>query len=410
MIRIASSLHFAILFLAAQLVCALSAPAASMPAGYTPGIFARSIQPYIDDKTIVGAVLLVAPPSGPDVIETAGMADVDGNRPMAADTIFRIASMTKSLTACGMMVLVDQGKVRLDDPVEKYLPQFHDLKVQTRQSDGQIKLENASHPVTIREMLTHTSGLQYAKMATLAEAADAMARMPLLDQPRTHFHYTDAGFTVAGRIIEVVSGTSYEQFLKTHIFDPLAMTDTTFHPTDEQFKRVAKLYQRDATTGRESVIPVAYSVAQMRKEGMVHPANGAFSTAHDLARFCKMLLYGGVLDGNRILSEQSVREMTTDQLSGLGVKDGHPYGLGLDAVTSDHYKMPGITTAGSFGHPGSTGTDMLVDRKNDIVMITLDQQGGWPKGRNRDTIIRAFRDTAIRLFDKAAASLPLGQQ
>jgi CubicO group peptidase (beta-lactamase class C family) len=117
-----------------------------------------------------------------------------------------------------------------------------------------------------------------------------------------------------------------------------------------------------------------------------------------------MLLHGGVLDGKRLLSEASVHEMTTDQLAGLQVKGGPPYGLGLDVVTADHYRERGITTAGSFGHDGSTGTNMWVDRKNQLVMITLDQQGGWPRGRDRHTIIWAFRDTAVRLFDPAAGA------
>jgi CubicO group peptidase (beta-lactamase class C family) len=270
------------------------------------------------------------------------------------------------------MMLVDEGKVSLDDPVEKYLPEFKGQWLAAERDDSHVLLKKPRHPITVRNILSHTSGLPFKSNAEtptldllpLRVGALTYAMTPLDFEPDTKYAYSNAGINTAGRIIEVVSGMPYEAFLQTRLFDPLGMKDTTFWPSGPQLGRLAKSYRPDADkTGLEetTVTQLRYPLDDRTRQPM--PAGGLFSTAADLARFCRMILNGGTLDGRRYLSESALHEMTSRQ-TGPEIKES--YGLGW-SVNGDEC-----------GHGGAYATNMSVDRKHGLVIIWMVQHAGFP--------------------------------
>ena len=200
------------------------------------------MQPFVDKNEVAGVVTLVGSPDGVVSLEAIGRRDVEKDLPMRSDTLFRIASMTKPITAIGIMMLVDEGKLAVDDPVEKHLPEFRGQMLVAEQSGDTVTLKKPSRPITLRDLLTHTSGLPgapppglaelYAKRNhTLAEAVMAYSQRPLNFEPGSKWAYCNVGIDTLGRVIEVVSGQPYETFLKERLFDPLGMADTTFYPS-----------------------------------------------------------------------------------------------------------------------------------------------------------------------------------
>jgi len=277
--------------------------------------------------------------------------------------------------------------VKLDDPVEYYLPEFKELQVK---SGDKQELKKPAHPITIREILSHTSGLPFSTPAerptldklTLHEAANSYAKTPLLFEPGTKYQYSNAGINTAGRIIEVVSGMPYEKFLQDHLFNPLRMTDTTFWPNEKQLARLAKCYKpnKDKTGLEETTIgQLKYPLNDRDRQPM--PAGGLFSTAHDVAVFCQMLLNNGTRGNTRFLSENSVKQMTMKQ-TGDAVKD--QYGLGLS------------TGGGAFGHGGAFSTNMTVDPKHGLVFVWMVQHTGFPGDGGQAQ--GAFRKAAEKEF------------
>ena len=212
---------------------------------------ASALQPFVESHSLAGAVTLVATKDKVLSVEPVGFADVAAKKPMTPDAMFWIASMSKAMTAAAFMILVDEGKVQLDDPVAKYLPEFKELWVAAEQDKDHLLLHRPAHPITPREILSHTSGLPF-KSAIEQPALDQVplrvavlshAIAPLLFEPGTQYKYSNAGINTAGRIIEVVSGMSYEDFMQQRLFDPLGMTDTNFWPSEEQVARLAKSYK-----------------------------------------------------------------------------------------------------------------------------------------------------------------------
>jgi CubicO group peptidase (beta-lactamase class C family) len=294
-----------------------------------------ALQPFVDSHSLAGAVTLVADGDKVLSLDAVGYADVAAKRPMKTDALFWIASQSKAITAAALMTLVDEGKVKLDDPVEKYLPEFKGQMLAVEEEKGKTVLRKPKHPITVREVLSHTSGLPFQSskeaptldLLPLREAVASYAAEPLLFEPGTKYQYSNVGINTAGRIIEVVSGTPYEDFLAKRLFVPLDMKDTTFWPDDEQLKRLAKSYRpnKDKTDLEETVVTqLCYPLGDKGKRYQV-PAGGLFSTAEDVARFCQMVLGGGVYQGKRILSEEAVKQMTSNQ-TGDAVKES--YGLG----------------------------------------------------------------------------------
>ncbi|MCX7701440.1 MAG: beta-lactamase family protein, partial [Gemmataceae bacterium] len=214
----------------------------------------QRMQEFVDRGEIAGAVTVVGQRRGIVNLETVGWRDLNERAPMQRETLFRIASMTKPITAIGIMILVDDGKLRIDDPVERHLPEFADPWMVAERLPDRLVLRRPRRPITIKDLLTHTSGLPSGmpvgladlyrrRDRTLAEAVMAISQRPLEFEPGSRWSYSNAGIDVLGRIIEVASGQRYEDFLQTRLFDPLGMRDTTFYPTLEQTKRLATTYE-----------------------------------------------------------------------------------------------------------------------------------------------------------------------
>jgi CubicO group peptidase (beta-lactamase class C family) len=358
-----------------------------------------ALHPFVERGTLAGAVTLVASPETVLSIDTVGYSDVAAKTPMRKDQLFWIASMSKPITAVGLMMLVDEGQVRLDDPVEKYLLEF---KGQMLMVQGQ-QPKPPAHPITVREILSHTSGLPFKSpqeqptldVLTLRDAVASYAKGPLQFEPGTKYQYSNAGINTAGRIIEVVSGMSYEEFMQKRLFGPLGMKDTTFRPNEEQIKRLAKSYKPNAEkTGLEEtpITQLAYPLSDAKRQPV--PAGGLFSTAADVALFCRMVLNGGTLDGKRYLSEAAVREMTSTQTGDLPNK----YGLGW-ATTKKSGGEKGPVVAGPCGHGGAYSTNMWIDPDRKLVYVYMVQHAAYP-GMDGGKIRPAFEKAATEVFAK----------
>jgi CubicO group peptidase (beta-lactamase class C family) len=373
--------------LAALPLASLPASAAQPSPAPSKGV-AAVLQPFVDNHALAGAVTLVADRDRVLSLDAVGYADVAAGKPMPTDALFWIASQSKSITATAFLMLMDEGKVKLDDPVEKYLPEFRGQWLAAYHDPATELLRRPRHPITVREILSHTSGLPFKSaleeptldLLPLRVAVRSYAMTPLLFEPGTKYQYANAGVNTAGRILEVVSGMPYEEFLQKRLFDPLGMRDTTFWPSEEQLRRLAKSYKpnRDGTGLEEiPITQLKYPLNDRTRQPM--PAGGLFSTAADLARFCRMVLNGGVLEGKRYLSEDAVRQMTTKQ-TGPAVKEG--YGLGWS------------TNGTTFGHGGAYATNMTIDTKRGLVLIFLVQHAGFPKegGKSQGTFVKAAEE------------------
>lgn len=279
----------------------------------TPASSAALLQPFVQKHELAGAVALVADKDKLLSVEAVGFADVAKGRAMKTDSVFWIASQSKPMTATAVMMLVDEGKIALDDPVEKYLPEFRGQRVVVEKDDNHTLLQKPAHPITIREVLSHMSGLPFKSAIEeptldglpLAAAVRSYAMTPLQTEPGTHYQYSNAGINTAARIIEVVAGVKYEDFMQRRLFGPLGMKDTTFWPSEAQARRVASSYRPDAGKTNLVEFPIDQLIYPLtdRTRRFPMPAGGLFSTARDTALFCRMLLNGGELNGRRYLSE-----------------------------------------------------------------------------------------------------------
>lgn len=354
---------------------------------------ASALAPFVESHSLAGAVTLVADKDKVLSHEAIGYADVAAKKPMQKDSLFWIASMTKPITGVALMMLVDEGKLRLDDPVEKHLPEFKGLWVIAEQDDEHQLLKRPSHAITVREIMSHTSGLAFSsKMEQptldnlpLRDAVRSYTQMPLLYQPGSKYQYSNAGINTGGRLIEVLSGMPYEQFLDQRLFGPLRMKDTTFWPDEKQLLRLAKAYKPNAAkTDLEETKIGQLQYPLNRREGRYPmPGGGLFSTATDLAALCRMVARGGELDGKRYLSESAIQQMTSKRTP-EALKDG--YGVGWS------------TTGQSFGHGGALATNMNIDLQRNLITIYLIQHSGFPndgaKGHG------AFKQAAEKRFAK----------
>jgi CubicO group peptidase (beta-lactamase class C family) len=354
---------------------------------------AAALQPFVDSHSLAGAVTLVASSNNVLGVKCVGYSDVGAKKAMQPDSMFWIASQSKSMTAAAFMMLVDEGKVNVDDPVEKYLPEFKGQMLIAEQSGEKMVLKKPSHPILVREVLSHTSGLPFSSRVEeptldglpLCDAVMSYALSPLQFEPGTKYQYANAGINTAARIIEVVAGMPYEDFMQQRLFKPLGMKDTTFWPTEKQTRRIAKSYKPNAAKNdlEETKISQLHYPLSDRAVRFPMPAGGLFSTAEDVAKFCRMILCGGELDGRRYLSENAVKMMTSKQ-TGDAVKDSYGFGW---AVGPD-----------SAGHGGAESTNMEINRRNGLIFVYMVQHAGFPNdgGRSRD----AFMQAAIAQFAK----------
>lgn len=340
--------------------------AAGMDAARLARIPAR-MQEFVDKGKAAGIVTLVARHGHVALVSAVGYQDLESKTPMRTGTMFRIMSMTKPMTGTAVMMLVDEGRVALIDAVEKHLPEFRGQGVKVKCGGGDCTAK-PSRPITLIDVLAHTSGIQEppAGAGTLAEAVAGSAKLPLEFEPGTLWRYRTAGTNTAGRVVEAVSGKSYEQFMAERLFGPLGMRDTTFSPSEDQGKRVATAY---------SYTEGALRRVERKPARFAEPGAGAYSTAADLARFYQMVLNKGTFNGRRVLSAAAVETMTTVQTGNLeaGFAPGQGYGLGW-GVTRDSKGSFRYSSVGSFGHGGAFRTYGWVDPAKDMVCVLLMQR------------------------------------
>jgi CubicO group peptidase (beta-lactamase class C family) len=303
------------------------------------------------------------------------------------------------------MMLQDEGKLSVEEPVQKYLPEFKNQMLIESKSSNSVTLVAAPRPITIRDLLTHTSGLGDVPAprseCTLAELAMAYSQKPLMFAPGTKWSYSNQGINTLGRIIEVVSGMPYADLLAQRIFKPIGMHDTTFWPTAGQIKRLAKSYQPAGDgKGLEETDIFFIKTNLMSHARTAYPSGGLFSTAQDYFRFCQMVLNGGEWHGKRLLAKEWVTAMTRTQTGEIktGFVDGMSFGFGFAVV-----KEPkGITTSlsqGTFGHGGAYGTQAWVDPAKDTVLVLMIQRAKLPNA-DASEVRRVFQDTAMEKFGK----------
>jgi CubicO group peptidase (beta-lactamase class C family) len=320
--------------------------------------------------------------------EAVGMADIHDKRKMAKDNVFWIASMTKSINAAAVMTLVDEGKLSLDAPASQWFPELGKVKLAGGQSPEQ--------PITLRHLLSHTAGIAFPpRKATdgavsLRSYALSLVKAPLAFAPSSAYEY-GFGPTIAGRILELVSGMSYETFLDQRIFQPLKMKDTQFNPDDAHRARTARTYKLDEDS--KQLVPGhnAFVMPDSQTKRMVEPSGGLFSTASDMGRFYAMIANGGELDGTRILSTKAIKDMTTPVTAG-GKPQG--YAAGWQVNTEAQRPSPAMPV-GSHGHGGAFGTHGWVDSEHGIVTVFLVQNVLVPEGgKPRDAFHRIVMDAA----------------
>lgn len=344
------------------------------------GKIQQRMQELVNSGHAVGIVTLVQQDGKVVQASAIGMQNIEENKPMRQDTIFQIMSMTKPLTAVGIVMLAEEGKISLYDNVETYLPEFHD---QLLNVDGWMK--KPARPVRICDLLSHTSGMRgesqgamrnlYQTMdSTLADAVKEFAKEPLEFEPGTRWLYSNPGMATLGRIIEVVSGQSYASFIETRLLQPLKMKDSFFFPPAGKLDRIAMVYMpKGGRFGRAGAEILGGDPAAFRKNAKYPaPEFGLFSTAEDLSHFCQMILNNGTWEGTRFLSPVSVAMMREVQTSGMqaGWYPGSDYGLAWEIINRP-LGILGFLPAGSFGHGGAFGTHEWIIPKRNMFTIFM---------------------------------------
>jgi CubicO group peptidase (beta-lactamase class C family) len=403
-----SSTRLHSLVVAATLILALPTAFAEGPitvepaaAGFTTAGLAR-IESYLKNEVagnkIPGAVMMIQRNGKTVYFGTFGVRDPGTEQPMTSDSIFRIYSMSKPITTVAAMMLVEEGKLQLDDPLSKYIPAFANVKVgvEKKDEDGRMVLDTvpAKRPITIQDLMRHTSGITYGffgegmvKKAYVdahlfsgdvdnAEFAERIAKLPLAYQPGTTWDYSHS-VDILGRVIEVVSGKSLYQFEKERLLDPLGMKDTAFYVTDPAKKSlVAEPFPNDRTIGNDAVMNDPREVQKWESGG-----GGMVSTIGDYARFAQMVLNGGTLEGRRYLSPKTVAYMGSNHIGpGSGVTPGPYYlpgpgfGFGLGfAVRTEAGVSPAEGSVGEMNWSGAGGTTFWVDPKENMFVVFMAQ-------------------------------------
>lgn len=353
----------------------------------------------VASNEIAGAVTMVVTKKKIVHQATTGFADVVGKRPMKQDEMFWIASMTKPVTGVAVLMLQDEGKLNVSDPVAKYIPEFANLKTPSGKPAN----------LTIIQLLNHTSGLGEARgpaareARTLADLVPLWLATPMKYEPGARWEYTQSGINAAGRIVEVVSGMSFDVFLQKRLFKPLGMKDTTFYPSEAQRTRLATAYAKNRETGLLSAVPPRedFGSANQPPQGN----GGLFSTAPDYARFCQMLLNNGRLGWRRYLSRDAMKFLTESQTGDLPTgffqnetygRRGKNYGWGLGTciLLEPHPGVPEMLSPGTYGHGGAWGTQAWIDPVKGVAYILMVQRSNFP---NSDA------SEVRREFQKAAA-------
>jgi CubicO group peptidase (beta-lactamase class C family) len=363
----------------------------------------------VDKGTIPGVTFMVARRGQIGWFDAIGRQGPADAAPMAKDSIFRIYSMTKPIVSVGIMTLVEDGHVLLTDPIAKFIPEFANQKVGV-ETDGTLELVPVERPITIQDLLRHTSGITYdhtgnslvqqlyketrlrSRKITNAEHAAIVAELPLICQPGAEWNYSRST-DILGRIIEIVSGKSLAAFLTERILAPLQMAVTAFFAGEENAARLAEPFPTDPWTGE----PVTL-FNMLERPVMESGGGGLVSTTMDYARFCQMLLSGGTLDGTRILGRKTLQLMASDhlaphvQIKGTLLPEGHGFGLGF-AVRTHAGLAPFAGTLGQFFWSGMAGTFFWIDPKEDLFAVFMSQGPGQREYFR--TLIRSLVYTAL---------------
>lgn len=361
-----------------------------------------AIEKFIDAHDISGAVTVVVTKDKVLALDAIGLADIARNKPMQPGTLFWLASMTKPVTAVSILMLQDEGKLNLADPVEKFLPEFAALKTPTGQP---------AH-ITIEQILTHTSGLgegdtnAIKNAHTLRDLIPIYLASPMLYEPGDHWRYTQSGINVAARIVEVASGRSFSDFVTSRLLKPLGMKNTTFYPNKKQRSHLATPYIKDKQNGTRAAAPEA---AYGSKEQPPFGNAGLFSTGPDYARFCQMLLNGGTFRGKRYLSPGAFQQLTTvhtgelktgflqtEEYGNRGVNYG--WGIGVAILKAPHPGVAEMLSPGTFGHGGAWGTQAWIDPVRGLAYILMVQRPGI--NGDASNLRQAFQQAASDAFPR----------
>ena len=353
---------------------------------------AARMQAMIDAKEIPGAVTVIATRDGIVHLEALGNSgSTAAARPLRKNSVFWIASMTKPVTGVAIMMLQDEGKLSVDDPVAKYIPAFASLKAPSGQPAN----------LTLKHLMTHSSGLAEAtpdesKAARkLEDLVPAWLAKPMQFEPGNKWQYCQSGINALGRIVEVVSGQPFEKFLEARIFKPLGMKDTTFYVRPKQLDRLVTpvRHEKDGTLVDSPNI-FLQGKEPTSTDRVPYPNGGLFSTAPDYARFARMLLNNGTLDGKRYLKPETVKQMASVQSGDLktGFTPGNAWGLTV-CVVREPQGVSAMLAPGAFGHGGAYGTQAWIDPTNGVALILMVQRANF---RNSD-------DSPVRLAFQQAA-------
>ncbi len=351
-----------------------------------------AMQPYLDSYKLAGVIAIVADKTGRiHYRNLLGYCDVEAKKPISEDNVFWIASMSKMFVGASIMTLVDEGKVSLDDPVTKFIPQLDKWMVVVEKDEAHIVLKPPVRPVTIRHVLSHTSGLAGSselQKVTGSDSTPLKARAlssvtgPLQSQPGDKYAYGNQGMNIAARVVEIVSGMPYEEFLQKRFFDPLGMTETTFWPSEAQVARLCGAYGPNKEKNGYARGGLGFLTRPLSDRARRYPeaGGGLFSTTHDIFRYGLMLANDGELDGKRYLSHGAMEELRKEQTGTTHVN----YSLGY------HLRN------GMFGHDGAYCTDLSVDPKSGMVAIFMVQCSGGDQWAARDLFLK----TAAEIFPK----------
>lgn len=379
--------------------------AAAQSQGFSPARLERVtgyLQSAVDQGQYAGAVTLIARRGRIVQWQGLGYRDVARSAPMQRDAIFQIYSMTKPITSVAALLLLEEGRLTLDDPVSRFLPEFARMQVLEGETDDSARMRPAARPITIRHLLTHTAGfaagekLRGAAVERLNAAhlddspsvqafAAALAALPLANDPGVRFSYDGVSTQVLSRVIEVVAGTPLDEFLAKRLFTPLRMLDTGFSVPAGKRERIVDMTSTDEAGRLVKASTGLHAPGEMLKR---YPsgAGGLYSTAGDYVRFCQMLLNGGELDGVVILGRKTVELMTANHLGQLSppvneFNDGEGFGLG-GYVVLDPARRGQLGSVGQFGWSGAAATWFLIDPQEQLVAILMMQH--LPRGLPHD--------------------------
>ena len=374
-----------------HLLSAISGAAVAAEPPASPQV-AAAMQPYLDSHKLAGIIGIVADREGKVLYKNlAGYADAETRKPISEDNLFWVASMSKMFVGASIMMLADEGKIRLDDPVTKFIPELGKWMVVAEKDADHVLLKPLARPVTIRHILSHTSGLaglselqQLAGADTTSLKARAIPSVtgPLQAQPGEKYAYGNQGMNIAARIVEILSGMPYEAFLQQRFFDPLEMKETTFWPSEAQIARLANAYgpNKDGSACVRGSVGFLTPPFSDRAHRFPEAGGGLFSTTHDILRYGMMLANNGELAGKRYLSPAAMDELRKEQTG----------------TTKLNYSLGYHLRNGMFGHDGAYGTDLSVNPKTGMIAIFMVQCTSGDQWKARDL----FLQTATEAFNK----------